>query len=217
MLVFFSAAASILIASCDATTSTQTDDGIPAVEAKQALQESGHASSDLGGALEAYVDSDLYVVVDADIDMDGALDKVVSNARNRGNELIFFKSTEGGYRTALVSTNLTEDGGRILGEIKQATGDVEDGEVVSIETFFPKGMDVATHYISYSNNEWELSRTVYKVSDWKNRENVIYLCEVKQGIPMRDLVSEEVVSMVRQIPDESVRDQVCKLESSPET
>lgn len=209
MIAFFCVAMSILIASCDVTTSTRTNDNTPAIEAKHASQVPGHTPGDPKGSLEEYVDNDLYVIIDADIDMDGTLDKIVSSAQNMGNELIFFKKDGDSYRNVLVSRNLTEDGGRIPGEIKQTAGDLKDDEVISIETFSPKGMDIATQYISYSGDEWNLSRTIYETSDWKNHGNVIYRCEVEQNIPMRDLSSEVGASRIRQLPEELDRDRLC--------
>jgi hypothetical protein len=207
--LFYCLASSFLIASCDATIHDRMDDRPLADDAEQAPQATDHTAKDLGESLEEYVDNDLYLVLDLDIDMDGKPDKVVSSAQNSGNKLIFFRCLDGECHSVLTSTNLTEDGGRVLGYIKQERGATEGDEVISIETFFPKGTDIATHYISYSNGAWMLSRTVYEVSDWRNRENLVHRCEVEQNIPMQELSSEEVMSRVRQLPDESARDELC--------
>lgn len=205
-----------LMMSCDAAISAPPDESVPATQIEGTAQKSSYDFSGRDEALAAYADKDLYVVIDADIDMDGVLDKIVSSAQNAGTELIFFKSLGGEYRKVLVSTNFTEDGGKVLGEIKQTPESAGGKGIVSIGTFFPRGMDVATHYITYSDNEWWLSRTVYEVSDWRIPEDVAYRCEVVQKILMRNLVSDEAISMIRQIPDESIRDEVCARKDLPE-
>ena len=176
--------------------------------------------SDLGGAgagvsaglsgevrpLGFYESSVLHVVADIDVDMDGVLDKVVSSAQGKGDDLFFFKNIGGDYHVVLVSKNLSEDGGRVFGGVFQEAG---GDEVMSVETFFPKGLDEARHYISYADGRWVISRTVYTVSDWRVDEDHMYLCEVPQDIPMADLALEQGAVEVRQIPIESDRDELC--------
>ncbi|WP_149193686.1 hypothetical protein [Luteimonas suaedae] len=204
---------SLLVISCSAEIFGNTGGGTLSVETDPAVQTLDRVPCNQDEGLDAYIDNGLYTTFDLDIDMDGVQDKVVSSAQNAGNELIFFRNTEKGCRKALVSTNLTEDGGRTLGKIKQESTNGGRDEVLSMETYFPRGMDVATHYVSYSGNEWGLSRTVYEISDWRDRRNVVYRCEVEQSISMHELVSEEAVSRVRQIPDQSDRDHMCTLQS----
>ena len=153
-----------------------------------------------------YESSVLHVVADIDVDMDGVLDKVVSSAQGKGDDLFFFKNIGGDYHVVLVSKNLSEDGGRVFGGVFQEAG---GDEVMSVETFFPKGLDEARHYISYADGRWVISRTVYTVSDWRVDEDHMYLCEVPQDIPMADLALEQGAVEVRQIPIESDRDELC--------
>lgn len=178
----------------------------------QQLGRGPNVSSDSpNNSLGAYINNDLYIVIDADIDRDGILDKIVSSAPYHGDELIFFRNDGNNYYRVLVSRNLTEDGGRILGEIKPTYGAPDNNEIVAIETHFPKGMDVATHYISvsHSGNTWELSRTVYEISDWRHPNSVVHTCNVSQAIPMQELRSSEGMAKIHQLPDASTRDDVC--------
>lgn len=165
-------------------------------------------------SFQFYENSDSHVVSDIDIDMNGVPDKVISSAQNKGDELIFLKNINGDYRAVLVSKNLAEDGGRVFRRINQEGG--AGGEVMSIETFFPKGADTATHYVLYSGGEWVLSRTIYVVSDWRSRDGHAHYCEVVQNVPMSELALEEGATKVRQVPAESDRDQVCTRKIMPE-
>lgn len=199
---------SMCVSSCDATHApnlhSTTDTEGPSPVPVQ-LQDNNEPN------FKDYLNNDLYRIFDIDIDLDGTTDKVVSSAPNSGDELLFFRSTSGSYVPVLISTNMTEDGGRILGDISQTSTSANDQEVVSIETFFPKGTDIATHFVSYSNNQWTLSRTVYRISDWREENEVIYFCEVAQNIPMKDLVSDEQASRIRQPPSEEDRGTECRL------
>lgn len=164
-------------------------------------------------SFQVYLDDENYIVFDIDVDKDGRLDKVVSSARNMGDELIIFISREGAFTRALVTTNLSEDGGRIFGDIYSAVSgsDFSGDEVFSIMNFFPKGEDVATHYVSYQGGGWYLSRTIYEVSDWRHEAARRYRCEVEQGISLQDLSVGSGLERVRQVPDEAIRDEACEL------
>lgn len=173
-------------------------------------QQTDSAATVAASPLQRYENSDRYVIYDIDVNIDGVPDKVVSSAQNAGNELLFFVNRNGSFKLALTSINLTEDGGRILGGIRQAPSG-KGSDVLSIETYFPQGHDIARHYVSFQNNQWILSRTEYEASDWRERPALVYLCEVAQGIPVESLVSAENAPLVRQLPDESLRQKECRI------
>ncbi len=160
--------------------------------------------------IRTYADSSNYVVFDIDINMDGNLDKVVSSARNKGDEMIFFLRDQSGFREVLKTSNLSEDGGRMFEGIDPIATDHARSEVFTIKSASDKGQDVAEHYISYSDGGWTLSRTVYTVSDWREVGMRGYRCEVTQGIPMQDLALEGVRERVQKLPEADDRDDLCE-------
>ncbi len=83
--------------------------------------------------IEYFESNSDYFIRDIDVDEDGVLDKVVSSKKYKGNELYFFVNKEREYQMMLKSINFSEDGGRIIGDIKK----VENGnECMKIHTFF---------------------------------------------------------------------------------
>lgn len=183
--------------------------------ANSLLQEENHGGAkESASSLQGYIKDTRYVIYDIDVDGDGVSDKIVSSKKNAGNELLFFVRHNSAYTLRLRSINLTEDGGRVLGGIRQEHSKKKDGDVLSIETYFPQGHDIAKHYISYINEHWILSRTVYEVADWRDKSDAIYICEVEQGIPMELLVSESVASQLHQLPDEPLRQKECRIKDT---
>ncbi|MEN1944675.1 hypothetical protein WCE55_12585 [Luteimonas sp. MJ293] len=156
--------------------------------------------------------SQSYDVFDVDLDLDGHPDKVVSSAQGMGKELIFFLRDGNGYREVLRGTNLAEDGGRVFGGVNPVVHDPGRSEVLTITNFFPKGADVAVHYISYGKEGWVLSRTIYIVSDWRRRGSYRHHCEVVQGIPLQELALGDGGKKVQELPEEANRDEVCEKE-----
>lgn len=170
-------------------------------------------SGETGGVqsmLASYSESERYVVFDIDINMDGQVDKVISSSRNMGEELILFVRDGGVYREALRSINLAEDGGRVFDRVDPIAPGSSMREVFSITNFFPKGEDVAVHYVAYEDGGWELSRTVYTVADWRQNAGQRHRCEVEQGIALQDLKLEEGIAKFKTLPETSHRDDVCE-------
>lgn len=165
-------------------------------------------SKDLG---QIYADNSSYMVFDVDINRDGELDRVVSSAKNMGDELILLLRDRAGFRKVLKTSNLSEDGGRVFEKIDPVVSDSAANEVFTITNAFPKGEDVAEHYVSYVNGEWVLSRTVYTVSDWRDVSSSGHRCEVAQGIPMQDIGLNGASERIRQLPEAELRDEVCEV------
>ncbi|MCD7099398.1 hypothetical protein [Stenotrophomonas sp. MMGLT7] len=159
-------------------------------------------------ALRKYVDDSAYVIVEVDLNLDGRLDRVVSSAENAGNTLLFFINDGAKFYQALTSINLTEDGGRVLRSVSPTPTNLHP-EVLKIETYFPQGEDEAVHYIRYADGGWQLSRTVYSVSDWRDHDGIRYVCEVSQDLPMADLPKPDVSARIKQLPEEEKRRNQC--------
>lgn len=156
-----------------------------------------------------YGESERYILFDIDVNRDGRVDKVVSSAQNMGWDLIIFVREGEGYREALKSTNLAEDGGRVFDRI-DSIFDSPRSEVFSITNSFPKGEDVAVHYVAYKSGGWELSRTVYTVYDWRQRDGQRHRCEVEQGIAFQELMLGGGLERVQQLPEAAHRDELCE-------
>lgn len=153
-----------------------------------------------------FENNDSYFIRNIDVNQDGALDKVVSSSKNSGNDLYFFENKSGVYTLALKSIKFSEDGGRIIDDV---VPDNDNDNVAIVKTFFPKGYDLASYYIVYDNNDWVLKKTIFENINWQNNPDVIYICEAKQDIPMRQLLIPEIAANLKQIPDEADREHVC--------
>ena len=110
------------------------------------------------------------------------------------------------YKLILKTINLSEDGGKIIGDI---TSTQKDNEVFKIHTFFPDGGNLqATHYISYSDDEFFLKRTLYETSNWREN-NDVYICNIEQNILLKTLNSPGGFENFKRIPSEEDRDRLC--------
>ncbi|MEZ0470346.1 hypothetical protein [Luteimonas salinilitoris] len=204
----------ILFVACEQSRSTSaspalTHDPSSAIGATKTHATEGPAQ--YGNELKEHENSKNYIIYDIDIDDDGSPDKVVSSAVNSGNELIFFRRTNDSFTKVLSSINFTEDGGRTLDTISQ---EVQEGapnpEVISIQTYYPREENSATHYISYSNEKWLLTRSVYTFSDWRSDPTSHYSCEVLQGTPMDALLSNDAASSIKQPPEDPEKTSECQ-------
>ncbi|UGU14790.1 hypothetical protein LS482_13925 [Sinomicrobium kalidii] len=162
--------------------------------------------------IEYFEDNSDYFIREIDVDKNGTLDKVVSSEKYKGNELYFFVNKGGGYQMMLESINFSEDGGRIIGDIEK----VEDNEeLLRIHTFFPDGgTDEAYYYVTYINSKWILTKTRYINNYWQEDDAKTYVCDVIQGLNMKDLLNPEAAKMIKQIPDRSERERVCKVQDA---
>jgi len=147
-----------------------------------------------------------YFIRDIDFNKDGIADKIVSNEKYQGDELYLFVNKNNQYNLILETINLSEDGGKIIGDIiATSKGD----EVFKIHTYFPdRGNLQATHFISYTNNKWLLKRTIYETSSLTESEDT-YICDVAQNIPLEELNTANGFEEFKQMPNEVDRDKLC--------
>ena len=158
------------------------------------------------GSLQA---SNQYFTKDIDINRDKLLDKVVSSKKYQGNEIYFFLNNGTNYQFALKSSNFSEDGGNIIGEIRAET---TNDEVLSIFTYFPdRGHLTAKHFISFTNGDWYLNRTVYEVVNWHKDPTRKYICNLDQKIKLRNLSASDgsAWGLFKTIPIEKNRAKLC--------
>ena len=194
-----------LIQSCavrSPTTTAAPDDHSPPASALAITESERANTSKPPSPLEKY-NNERYVIFGIDIDGDGAPDKAVSSAPNRGDELIFFLQDHNDLVESLTSINFSEDGGRILDTIGDRHTNLHHraGEVAFIRTFYPKEENSATYYIAFINNEWRLKRVIYNVSDWREDGGRRYSCQFAYNIPMQTLTTESWGSKIWQAPE----------------
>ena len=156
------------------------------------------------GSLQA---SNQYFIKDIDINQDKLLDKIVSSKKHQGNEIYFYVNNGTNYQLALKSINFSEDGGNIIGDIKAETA---NDEVLSIFTYFPDGGHLtAKHFISFTNGDWYLNRTVYEVVNWHKDPAKKYICNINQKIRLRHLSDGSAWGLFKTIPKEKDRAKLC--------
>jgi len=154
----------------------------------------------------SYVISDFentehFFMRDIDINDDGIPDKVVSADPYQGDELFLFINKDGVYKFVLKTINFSEDGGKQIVGIKKH----EKGFVV-ITAFPDQGFLESYDYVSFQNDKWILTNTIYKTKSNDQEDAFIYVCDVKQNI---DISSTNFWEDLKSMPEESQRDTVC--------
>ena len=155
-------------------------------------------------SLSDYVDLEHYFIKNIDINKDGIPDKIVSADPYQGDEMLLFIHHNGNYKFALKTVNFSEDGGNIIFDI------VENETGFIINTAFPDGgFFEAYHHITFHNDKWILTNTIYKTRTSNQEDASMYVCDVKQGI---DLSNPNILEQIKQIPDEKDRDKNCTVQ-----
>lgn len=145
-----------------------------------------------------------YIITALDINGDKILDKVVSSAPYKGNELILFLSDGKNYVLSIKTINFSEDGGNIVYEIVN-NPNTEKGLLV--KTKFPdRGFSENDYFIVYENKSWILKNIIYKTLSDQSKNAVEYNCDVPQNINLKETNIEEKLVP---IPDEANRDKKC--------
>lgn len=145
-----------------------------------------------------------YIITALDINGDKILDKVVSSAPYKGNELILFLSDGKNYVLSIKTINFSEDGGNIVYEIVN-NPNTEKGLLV--KTKFPdRGFSENDYFIVYENKSWILKNIIYKTLSDQSKNAIEYNCDVPQNINLKETNIEEKLVP---IPDEADRDKKC--------
>ena len=154
--------------------------------------------------LSYYLNDAAYFTRDIDINLDGILDKIVCSEPYEGEELILFVKTKDAYERVLKTPNFSQDGGSQVVDILQT----EEGFVV--KTAFPDGgMFLTDSYIAYENNSWWVKNVVYTSKSDNSEDAFLYVCELPHNVELRSL---NYFSLIKEFPDESERDKVCRKE-----
>ena len=145
-----------------------------------------------------------YIIKALDINGDKILDRVVSSAPYKGNELILFLSDGKNYVLSIKTINFSEDGGNIVYEIVN-NPNTEKGLLV--KTKFPdRGFSENDYFIVYENKSWILKNIIYKTLSDQSKNAIEYNCDVPQNINLKETNIEEKLVP---IPDEADRDKKC--------
>ncbi|WP_297335029.1 hypothetical protein [Algoriphagus sp.] len=122
-----------------------------------------------------------YFIRDIDLNQDHILDKLVSAASYQGDELYLFLKNGDAYEFVLKTINFSEDGGNQIVDVQPGQG----GFV--IKTAFPdRGVLEAYHPISFEDNSWILTHTVYRTQSSNQKDAFLNICDVKQGLNLKD-------------------------------
>ena len=143
-----------------------------------------------------------YFIKDLDINNDKILDKIVSADPYQGDELLLFIKKGDRYQFALKTTNFSQDGGNQIVDIQSEPG----GFVIT--TAFPDGGILeAYHHISYDDQNWILTHSVYKTQSSNQIDTFLYVCDVKQGLNLED---KDFHDQLKWMPEE--RETLCTKE-----
>ena len=157
--------------------------------------------------LDSYVSNPDYLEYNFDINRDEKLDKIFSHKEYKGDELVFFIRENDKFKFALKSINFTEDGGRIIESIESSNN---NETVLKINTFFPNGeTNEASYYISY-DDDWYLSKTIFRISNWKENSLINKVCTISQNLLLRTLNKPENLSKIKNLPIEYEREKYCE-------
>ena len=88
------------------------------------------------------------------------------------------------YVLKLKSTNLSQDGGNQVTEIKENDGGF------SIKTSFPQGTDEYTYFIKYENNDFIVKKVIHELSSWQEDGNKVKVCEFRPQVNMQKSTDE---------------------------
>lgn len=145
-----------------------------------------------------------YFLRDIDINNDQILDKIVSAGPYQGDELYLFLKTGNAYEFALKTINFSEDGGNQIVDIRSE----RSGFVIT--TAFPdQGILEANHHISYEDQDWILTHTIYRTQSSNQKDAIIYICDVKQGLSLKE---KNLIEQLQWMPKEAEREMLCTKE-----
>lgn len=132
---------------------------------------SGNSDKKSTGNFSQYINNKDYFIKTFDVNKDGVTDKIVSQNRFMGDEiLVFLGDKSNNYNLALKSTNFSEDGGNQITDIK------ETSEGYEIITQFPdRGYVQNSYFVSGKGNQFVLKKIKTESDSWQNnyRENCV--------------------------------------------
>ncbi|MBN6068336.1 hypothetical protein HYE54_06130 [Aggregatibacter actinomycetemcomitans] len=159
-------------------------------------------------SVDFYSNNNEFFIKNIDINNDNILDKVISNVKGAGNELLFFLKDGGKYKLVFKGTNLSEDGGASISNIKDLN---DDKYVMVIITSTDKLNITNNYYISYSEDKWFIKKIISEYNGFLDDYTKKYYCEF-DGLKL-DLSSPEIDSELPNLylSDEYVKNK-CKLD-----
>lgn len=116
------------------------------------------------GNFSQYINNKDYFIKTFDVNKDGVTDKIVSQNRFIGDEiLVFLGDKSNNYHLALKSTNFSEDGGNQVTDVK------ETNEGYEIITQFPdRGYVQNSYFVSGKGNQFVLKKIKSESDSWQD-------------------------------------------------
>lgn len=114
--------------------------------------------------ISQYLNNKAYFIKTFDINKDGIDDKIVSNNRYQGDELLIFLGEDGiNFKLVLKTVNFSADGGNQISDIK------ETKQGFNITTLFPdKGNYEENYHIVFKNNTFILKTLETFSTSWQD-------------------------------------------------
>ncbi|MBN6063573.1 hypothetical protein HYE62_04440 [Aggregatibacter actinomycetemcomitans] len=168
---------------------------------------SPYVSGDSKG-VDFYLNNNEFFIRNIDINNDNILDKVISNVKGAGNELLFFIKNDGKYKLVFKGANLSEDGGASISNIKKLN---DNKYVMVIITNTDKLNITNNYYISYTDDKWFIGKIISEYNGFLDDYTKRYYCEF-DGLNI-DLSSSEIDSELPNLylSDEYIKNK-CKLD-----
>jgi hypothetical protein len=134
--------------------------------------------------IDAYLNNVDFLNYSFDVNGDGKEDKIFSNKPNTGDDLLVYFYENNGYVLKLKTTNLSQDGGNQVSQIKK------NNNGFSIATIFPQGTDNYTYFITYNNDNFILNKVIHELSSWQEDSNKVRVCEFQPQINLLQSTNE---------------------------
>lgn len=114
--------------------------------------------------INQYLNNKAYFIKTFDINKDGIDDKIVSNNRYQGDELLIFLGEDGiNFRLVLKTVNFSADGGNQISDI------IETDQGFNITTLFPdRGSYEENYHIVFKNNTFILKTLETFSTSWQD-------------------------------------------------
>ncbi|MCQ9122115.1 hypothetical protein BKG95_06030 [Rodentibacter pneumotropicus] len=121
-----------------------------------------------------YSNNNNFFIRNIDINNDNILDKVVSNTRGAGNELLFFLKYNKKYKLVFKGINLSEDGGAFISDIKNLN---DDKYIMVIITTTDNLNITNNYYINYNKGKWFIKKIISEYGGFLDDYTKKYYCE----------------------------------------
>lgn len=150
--------------------------------------------------IEDYENNETYVGVNIDLNRDGELDWIFYKKPFEGDEMVFFIKHGDKYMFELSTINFSEDGGRVVKEVIPV---LNKNNILIVKTYFPdRGINNMNFYIDYKDGDWIVNQSISEIVNWQEDPSKTIVCEVKQNVLLKDLVSANSATALNNVDSE---------------